>query len=242
MNKTVLEFLYELDNEIKSLSLIDDVWFRGQSDSSYNLIPSLLRYSNGLSKETRLFKEFRKNAYRLIERKNSDWEVLFDMQHYGAPTRLLDWTDTLGIALFFATYYNIKNNIPEDAALYLLLPNILNKKSSLNDIPFLPHDLSFNYKEIYWNKNPYVPVYPIAIEPDYANDRIKAQTGKFTIHGDDTTAIEILNPTAVKKIVIPKSIISEILEYLKLFNITSNAIYPDMQGMVEYVKDLSNLS
>ncbi len=36
------------------------------------------------------------------DRKFSDWDILFHMQHYGCKTRILDWTDNLGTALYFA--------------------------------------------------------------------------------------------------------------------------------------------
>ncbi|MBV8970101.1 MAG: FRG domain-containing protein [Verrucomicrobia bacterium] len=31
-----------------------------------------------------------------------DWDILFAMQQYRTPTRLLDWTEGLGVALYFA--------------------------------------------------------------------------------------------------------------------------------------------
>ena len=241
ITKNLNDFL-EVTAKIKSeLGKDEEVWFRGQSNSQYPLLPSLLRYHNGFEKEQTLFKRFRQNAYNLIEKKSNDWETLFDMQHYGVPTRLLDWTDTLGVALFFATYYNLKTGNKSDAAVYVLNPHILNLKSSINHIPFIPADIVLNYKEIYWNKKPFAPNYPIAIEPDYQNDRIKVQTGKFTVHGDNLQPIEELCPTAIKKIILPHSAVEETVKYLKLFNLNTNAIYPDMQGMVEYINDISGL-
>ena len=32
----------------------------------------------------------------------SDLDVLFSMHHFGTPTGLLDWTETLGVAVYFA--------------------------------------------------------------------------------------------------------------------------------------------
>lgn len=33
---------------------------------------------------------------------NTDWEYLFFMQHFGVPTRLLDWSENSHVALYFA--------------------------------------------------------------------------------------------------------------------------------------------
>jgi hypothetical protein len=41
-------------------------------------------------------------CFRAGQRYHSSWEALSEMQHYRIPTRLLDWTETLAVALFFA--------------------------------------------------------------------------------------------------------------------------------------------
>jgi FRG domain len=38
-----------------------------------------------------------------VNSNRNDWDVLFAMQHYGTPARLLDWTEVLGVAVYFAT-------------------------------------------------------------------------------------------------------------------------------------------
>ena len=96
------------------------LWYRGHPNVDFYLLASLLRFENGLDKEQYLFNNFRKFSDRILKRRESEWETLFEMQHYGIPTRLLDWSETLGIALFFAATYNRSHHPKQDAAIYLL--------------------------------------------------------------------------------------------------------------------------
>lgn len=77
----------------------DAVWFRGCHHSKYGLLPSSLRSDNfsipviGCEFKRRFRSEFKLS---------SDLEWLCVMQHYAVPTPLLDWTETLIVAMFFA--------------------------------------------------------------------------------------------------------------------------------------------
>ena len=84
------------------------VWYRGHPDIDHYLLASLLRYKNGLDKEQYLFESFQKFSDRIFKRRASDWETLFEMQHYGVPTRLLDWTESFGVALWGIAFHAAK--------------------------------------------------------------------------------------------------------------------------------------
>ncbi|MDO8266027.1 MAG: FRG domain-containing protein, partial [Candidatus Saccharibacteria bacterium] len=88
----------------------DETCFRGVPDSSYELIPSLGRIPQLIddeimltSYELRIIDEFKRRVSPLLNYSpKSEWEWLFISQHYGMPTRLLDWTSNPLVALYFA--------------------------------------------------------------------------------------------------------------------------------------------
>lgn len=232
-------FLGEVKEAKRKISGSGPIWFRGQSDAGYDLYPSLLRYSNGLGKEQYLFNNFRKFAERVFTRRESEWETLFDMQHYLVPTRLLDWSETFGIALFFAAFYNSSQN---DAALYLLNPIKLNEASGISEIYVIPKDEGrYSYSKIYWEHVPFFPRAPIAIEPIFINSRMSAQRGVFTVYNDSTKPIEKEFPDAISKIILHRELIPAAREFLELSNINEFSVFPDLGGISNFLKSTSGL-
>lgn len=150
------EFLINVRIAKKDLGNPEILWYWGHWNSNHYLLPTLLRYKNGLEKEKVLFHKFRVFADKVFKTKESEWETLFDMQHYGIPTRLLNWTESFGIALYFTSYYNNLKGSSEDASLYLLNPLELNKISGKTSILRIPREESdFSYTSIYWNNKPF---------------------------------------------------------------------------------------
>lgn len=215
----------------------DLIWFRGVTNSDYRLLPSLYRYKNGKEKEKELFIKYKQVANRLFDKRDSDWETLFDMQHYYIPTRLLDWTGVLGVAVFFAL---LKEN--NESAVYLLNPINLNKKSiDRACIRVVTEEKDFEYRSIYWEKKPFPPHGPIAMEVPFQNDRIMAQKGRFTIHGDKEETIEEQFPDCIKKVILKNEARDGAREFLEFANINEFSIFPDMVGLAPFIKNLAKL-
>ena len=90
-------------SSIKSDYLMGDVViFRGISDAQYDLAPGLERLKNrDEDTEMNLINDFltrRPDAFNGL----SDFDILAKMQHYGLPTRLLDFSLNPLVALYFA--------------------------------------------------------------------------------------------------------------------------------------------
>ena len=102
-------------------------WFRGHADSEWRLAPKFYRRKpTDLVTECEIREEFITHAPALCDiTPRNEWEWYFLMQHYGAPTRLLDWTDGALIALYFAVRDNTGDR---HAAVWALDPWWLNSR------------------------------------------------------------------------------------------------------------------
>lgn len=218
------------------------VWFRGQSNSRWDLRPSILRPPNSLESEFPAFKRFKQVAYPYLEsRPEDDWDWLFLMQHYGIPTRLLDWTEDPLVALYFAVHDHPKN----DGRFWALFPQDLNavagyRSNHRHDIPALSIDSCMaNYAPARVLDVQTKAALPMAVLVPRKFRRIIAQKGVFVIYHRDNTSLEKVGTKKhVMQFDVPADKKDDIIHELRLLRINAESIYADIDKAAQSIKEL----
>jgi hypothetical protein len=206
-------------------------WFRGHARRNYQLLPGILRSADGLRHEWNLFAHFKHRAGDLVDRSVGSWELLARMQHHGMPTRLLDWTEDLNTALYFA----LAAEDPEPVV-WVLNPYDLNDRAMKTAVVFDEADqLGFDYataaKARTWPN-----VLPIAMKTPWRSSRIAAQSGCFTCHGAALDPVSTLGGSALKRIEIPTALVNVLRTDLKRSGIDEFKMFPDLDGLARALK------
>ncbi len=224
-------------------------WFRGQQRSYWSLVPKLYRDFGGYSIiddediEREIREEFLIRAPILSESKpagNDDWEWYFLMQHYGTPTRLLDWTEGALLALYFA----VKDNRGfYDAAVWAIDPFALNKRTIGIGEVIPPSAARVDKKDLervspwmpaVFGRRSKLPSEPIAVYPAHIARRISTQRSCFTVHGTKMDALDRLagkGNSRLIKIVIPSFRVQSIQRELATSGVDEVTIFPDLDGL-----------
>jgi hypothetical protein len=225
--------------------------FRGQADSDWSLIPSLARVIEGrtvtaaLDAEALAVEEFKQHAHlhlpSSIVSKTSDftgWWTL--MQHYRAPTRLLDWTASPYVAAYFA----VEDHWLKNGAIWLFGVKELDTQMTAK---YGEAELRYDKLESIF-RNAGSPPQLLIVRRDIPTDRMIAQQGGFTACRqplyDHAQAVEDVgcNPAFWQKIIIPAALKPQFLRRLRSMNITANALFPGIDGVGRSVAELIRLT
>ncbi|ARR53736.1 hypothetical protein HY78_10040 [Rhizorhabdus wittichii DC-6] len=215
------------------------------------LAPTLYRHPN--KKTPDLLQQLERNlslvfAQRsppfVLQNFSNEWERMFFMQHYGIPTRLLDWTESPFVALYFAltTCERANSGKPsKDCSIWLLDPFKWNA-SALKDISY-PGGVLDTSKEQVKSYSPSVDLaerknMPIMIYGTHNSPRIVAQRGMFALFGKSTISMEKqfeegkdFEYGTLEKLTIPANSIDLIAKSLFRKGISDSTVYPDLTGL-----------
>lgn len=248
--RKVYEAIIREVEKFKVKNSITDIWYRGENQIFDKMVPSMYRSGvlpeNAYTEPSRLklhisekvnILEYERWLYeKIVERTTfehpggykhrglQDWDIVFYQQHYGLPTRFMDWSYTLETGLYFAT----NNDGVSGAVLWLLDPRKLNYLT--RDAYELRVANEGEYEQflqqIRWRAEQQLPV-SITANPSQVVQRMYNQKGTFVFAGleyvsfrdfvEDKTSLKGLETIEVlDKIIIPASDCKSLHEYLDI--------------------------
>jgi hypothetical protein len=230
---------------IEKISEENNLWFRGVPSSEHLPVPGiiwkgLLQHEGDLEHSfLEAYKSYTNNAVL------NSWEIFSLMQHHGLPTRLLDWTESALVALYFSLSSDYGSK--QSSTVWAMNPFSLNhlslKKRRLfcpavmnnrivtsSDLINLDNYLPPNLKG---EPNMHIPQLPIAIKANNYSRRISAQKGCFTVHGTNESPInEIMdNEFMMIKVCSKPDSRKRMLNVLSDLGIDEESIYQDLDSL-----------
>jgi len=234
-------------------------WYRGERDAAWKLKSTLHRLADRLteglaepwSERERidhlrdeyktLYRKFQAEAWPLLqEHERSDWGVVFTMQHFSLPTRLLDWSESFACAVFFAQL----RRKPDDAAsIWVLDPHQLNTLGcGRTGVVALHEDADdpANLDTMRWHPKRIPPtelLQTIAVSPIYTNSRMVQQRARFTLMGDSFLPLDeqfggaLGKKDRLRRIVLPPETFADAEAFLSAAGLNAFSFFPDLQGL-----------
>lgn len=247
------------------------IYYRGQSDKSFGLTPSIYRKPALIQNEDRLFRDIIAQSPGDFKGCASTFEKLVKMQHYSLPTRLLDITTNPLVALYFACedetvdgklfrfeistsemkYFDsdavsVVSNIakrPIDFSIELLKELDRVDFNNEEEIQYLLHEIKYE-KPHFQNGIDSKDIERVfCVKPMFDNPRIIRQSGAFFLYGIDGDKSK---PAPLefqyKMYVINKAHKKKIRKQLEALGIDKSTLFPEVEHVAEHIKDKYNIT
>lgn len=217
-------------------------WWRGHGCVSWHLVPGL--YRRGLANvEHNLNGRFRLMAGARYDKCPGldDWfGWLFLMQHYRLPTRLLDWSESPLVALFFALEESSTND-DGDSAIWAIAPTKLNLQQLGREAILAPDNSDLRRLSIdAFVRNTQNPDSRIlAVLTKQSDLRHLVQQSVFTVHGCNVPIDELTEETPfLDRIRIPAASKGGFRQILALYGISRASLFPDLENLAQELASL----
>jgi hypothetical protein len=249
--------------------LLSQLWYRGVTSIGHELIPGVYRDSftarartlyptysvedGRLRLEREMLSQFRTAGAPFLSNL-SPTQMYFAAQHFGMPTRLLDWSTNPLAALYFAC----QGNSPEDGAVYAMearkiIPKdaiksdeprrVRRAKGTNNDEPqplrqevmsmrnpMVEHAINVSFWRPRTDEfNPYV----LPVRPDILPGRIGQQSSCFTLHMHGSAEVD--NETLIS-IEVDGASKQSLRNELRRLNITQFTIFHDLDHLAKELR------
>jgi len=237
---SVFEFIESIKSEISSQNRV--LWFRGHRERDWKVQATVWRDydKDGERHLTNTFCARAGTRYGPLPEYNDSAAWLSLMQHYGLPTRLLDWSRSPLVAIYFAMekYLHDKKCEPVDASIWVLKPHYLNNIEGFGEVtPSINAHMcdpmispAFSHRGEENNK----VMAAMASESDM---RMFVQQGCFTIHSDQKPLTD--NPESssfLSEYIIPAEFIKDVANTIDVMGFRKGDIYPDLTNLAIELK------
>ncbi|MBI2328555.1 MAG: FRG domain-containing protein [Chloroflexi bacterium] len=215
------------------------LWWRGLANSTWDLVPRVYRPSYHNSEQT-TYNEFinkGKTRHSPTPASNDFVAWLLLMQHYGLCTRLLDWTKSPLIALYFAIA-GIERDSKLSVAVWGLHPGKLNRHQGVGEgdsalLARAPVVIPILKEAFEYTKNPQSQKI-LAIKVEEFDVRHMVQMSAFTIHGISTPLNHLGGSDQfLAKIEIPAENVETFKQGLEMFGIDKSMLFPDLEHLAD---------
>lgn len=253
MNRIELNSMEELIYKLNSYS--NSYAFRGQANSKWPLLSSLERMVPDAKRRRYIedftlrdfIKKFPLYSGDIIKPENKlSWISL--MQHYGIPTRLLDFTTSPYVALYFAIE-NITPNKEDFLSIYaidyekLVEESCRFVKGHTNLIDEYSNNFSEKCEEAF-EKVLDINSYDVLwfVDPMQLNDRLEKQAGTFLMSGsfnksiDDLIKSEKYKNIGIEELLISHNFLENIYALLRKINLGPKNIYGNIEGLAKHLQ------
>jgi hypothetical protein len=199
-------------------------------------VPRLLRSDLSAEQEKNMLQRFKLRAMEMLSEHPPDDDLArwtFLMQHHGLPTRLLDWSESALVALFFT----VVAGPTTDGRLFILVPMALNESQIGRRVLVAPQTNALGeFLQASFHASPQ-PEKIVAVAPYFSHDRLARQRAGFTVHGTAADLQQVAPKGAVRSIPVPATTKRDLKQQLAHLGVTRTSLFHDLDALAVELRE-----